>query len=95
MKADRSRFTESKLLKARNFLAAISSIIPGLGHIYKAHYSTGIGFMILSPFFILAGVFVGFATAGLGIFIPFFYILATGWHAYIIDDKRHHLGGIF
>ena len=81
-------------IQSRNIIAAISSIIPGLGHIYKAQYAAGIGYLVVSPFFILAGAFVGFATAGLGLFIPLFFMIAVGWHAYQIEDRRHHLGGI-
>ena len=83
-----------KHIHSRNIIAAISSIIPGLGHIYKAQYAAGIGYLMISPFVILAGVFVGFATAGIGLFIPVLYMIGVGWNAYQIEDRRHHLGGI-
>lgn len=86
---------DERLVRSRNIIAAISSIIPGLGHLYKANYTTGIGLLILSPFILFTGFFVGFATAGFGAVIPAFYIAIVAWHAYNSDDKRHHLAGIF
>lgn len=83
------------LLHSRNVIAAVSSIIPGLGHIYKAHYASGIGIIVISPFFVLGGVFVGFATFGIGMFFPVLYMILIGWHAYEIEDKRKHAAGIF
>ena len=65
----------SELSHSRDVIAALSSIIPGLGHIYKAHYSTGIGLLILSPFLIWAGLILGFATVGIGLFLPILYMV--------------------
>ena len=78
-----------------DLIAAWSSIIPGLGHIYKAHYGTGLGLMIISPFIIWAGLILGFATFGIGLFAPVFFMLFIAWHAYSIEDHRHHPAGIF
>lgn len=83
-----------ELLHSRDVIAAASSIIPGLGHIYKAHYGTGIGLLIVSPFFVWGGLILGWATFGLGLLIPILYIVLIGWHAYSIDDRRHHVAGI-
>lgn len=82
------------LTKQRNIIAAFSSIIPGLGHIYKGQYRIGAGLVIISPFFIWIALIMGFATAGIGLLIPFFYLLAIGWHAYNIEDRRKHPAGI-
>ena len=87
--------THPVLLHVRAFLAAILSIIPGLGHIYKAHYREGFEIMLISPFFIWIGILLGWATAGVGLFVPFIFLIAVAWHAYVIEDKRHHLAGIF
>lgn len=76
-----------------DLIAAISSIIPGLGHIYKAHYETGLGLMVISPFVIWAGLILGFATFGIGLFAPIVFVLFIGWHAYNVEDKRHHPAG--
>ena len=77
-----------------DIIAAISSIIPGLGHLYKAHYNVGFGLLFLSPFVIWAGLILGFATAGFGLFLPVFYMLGIGWHAYAVENRRNHPGGI-
>jgi hypothetical protein len=82
------------LLKSRNVIAAISSIIPGLGHIYKGQYRTGACLLIISPIFIWAALILGFATAGLGLTVPFFFLIGIGWHAYNAEDKRRHPAGI-
>lgn len=84
----------SSLIKSRNVIAAISSIIPGLGHIYKGQYRIGAGLLITSPFLIWIALIMGFATAGFGLLIPFFYLIAIGWHAYNVEDKRRHPAGI-
>lgn len=78
----------------RDVLAAISSIIPGLGHIYKGQYRIGAALLIISPFFIWIALILGFATAGIGLLIPFFFLIAIGWHAYKVEDRRHHPIGI-
>jgi TM2 domain-containing membrane protein YozV len=82
------------LLKSRNVIAALSSIIPGLGHIYKGHYKKGIGLLIISPVFVWAALILGFATAGIGLVVPFLFLFLIGWHAYMIEDRRKHPGGI-
>ena len=82
--------TEEKQLKHINLIAAVSSIIPGLGHIYKGHVKTGVGILIISPFFIWAALLFGFATLGIGLFLPFAYLFVVGWHAYFIENQRKH-----
>lgn len=81
---------QEKLQKSRNVIAAISSILPGLGHIYKGHIKKGICILIISPIFIWTGLILGFATAGLGLFAPIVYLAWVIWHAYTIEDLRHH-----
>ncbi len=83
-----------ELKASRNFIAAISSIIPGLGHLYKAHYGTGIGLLVVSPFFIWAGLILGWATFGIGLLLPLIYLLLIGWHAYNLEDWRKHPAGV-
>jgi len=84
----------SGLLKSRNVIAALSSIIPGLGHIYKGQYRTGACLLIISPLFIWVALILGFATAGIGLLVPFFFLILIGWHAYNSEDKRKHPAGI-
>jgi len=84
---------DAKLIKHRNEIAALQSIIPGLGHIYKGHFGMGIMFMLLFPVFVYSGIVMALATAGFGLFLPITYMFAVGWHAYQLEDHRkHHLG---
>ncbi len=85
---------QDRLQKSRNVIAAISSIIPGLGHIYKGHIKKGIAILTISPLFIWTGLILGFATAGLGLFAPIVYLAWVIWHAYSIEDLRNHPIGI-
>ena len=56
---------------AHNEIAALLSIIPGLGHIYKGHYDAGLLWMFLGmPFAIWIGIILSLATAGLGLLLP-------------------------
>lgn len=80
---------------SRNLIAAFSSIIPGLGHLYKANYLSGIGLIVISPFIVWAGVICAIGTLGLGLMIPVVYLGFVIWHAYNIEDRRHHPAGIF
>ena len=82
------------LTRYRNVIATISSVIPGLGHIYKGQYRIGAGLLIISPFFVWIALILGFATAGIGLLVPFFYLIAVGWHAYTVEDRRKHPAGI-
>lgn len=82
-----------QLLKHRNETAALLSVIPGLGHMYKGHVFLGVCLLIISPAFIWIGLLLAFATAGMGFLVPLVYIFFVGWGAYGIDDRRrHHMG---
>lgn len=91
---DKPEQTYEEMAHSRNVIAATSSIVPGLGHIYKAHYSTGFGILALSPFLIWMGLILGWATFGIGLLAPAAYIFIIGWHAYNLDDRRKHLAGV-
>jgi len=74
-----------------NEIAALLSIIPGLGHIYKGHYEAGFLWMFLGmPFAIWIGIILSLATAGLGLFFPILCWVALAWNAYNEKDRRHH-----
>lgn len=79
----------------RNQMAAALSIVPGLGHVYKGHTGLGISLLLLSLSFIWIGLISAFATLGISLSVPFFYVGATAWHAYMIEDHRKHHMGIF
>jgi hypothetical protein len=76
---------------AHNEIAALLSIIPGLGHIYKGHYEVGLLWMFLGmPFAIWIGVILSLATAGIGLLFPIICWVALAWDAYNEKDRRHH-----
>jgi hypothetical protein len=76
---------------AHNEIAALLSIIPGLGHIYKGHYEAGLLWMFLGmPFAIWIGIILSLATAGLGLLFPILCWVALAWDAYNDKDRRHH-----
>lgn len=76
----------------RNKLAALLSILPGLGHLYKHHYVVGIGLLIGGN--ILTGfisVLMALGTFGLSILIiPLLYIAAVAASAYALPDWHGH-----
>jgi hypothetical protein len=83
----------TELTARRNRLAAIQSIIPGLGHIYKGYFWLGISILLVSPVVIWAGLIFGWATFGFGLFLPFAFIAFIAYQAYHLEDRRkHHLG---
>lgn len=76
---------------AHNEIAALLSIIPGLGHIYKGHYEAGLLWMFLGmPFAILIGIIMSLATAGIGLLFPVLCWVALAWDAYNGKDRRRH-----
>src|SRR2546427_1191586 len=83
----RAATTETAEGKASDAVAVILSIIPGLGHIYKGHKLAGILWMFGA---IPVGLFVllaAFASAGWGLGLFFFYLIAVMLHAYAVDDR--------
>jgi TM2 domain-containing membrane protein YozV len=71
--------------------AALSVALPGMGHIYKGRYGTGIAILLLgAPLSLWVGVLLSLATLGLGLFIPVFYWAMTAVSAYYAEDHRAH-----
>ena len=73
--------------KASDLVAVLLSVIPGLGHIYKGHKLAGLLWMAGA---VPAGIFVllaAIASAGFGVGLFFFYLIAVMLHAYAIDDR--------
>lgn len=84
---------EGSIKKMRDTLAAIQSIIPGLGHIYKGYYYQGIVLVILSLSVFYMGAVLFLATAGFSMLFPLIFIILVGLHAYFAEDRRkHHIG---
>jgi TM2 domain-containing membrane protein YozV len=71
--------------------AALSLALPGLGHMYKGRYGTGLGIMLLgAPLSLWIGVLLSLATLGLGLLIPVFFWAMTAICAYYTEDHRAH-----
>ncbi|PQJ29939.1 hypothetical protein [Rubritalea profundi] len=72
----------------RNKIAAILSVIPGVGHLYKHHYVSGLGILIggnVLTLFITA--WLSLATFGLALIVlPAMYIAAVAASAYYLED---------
>jgi hypothetical protein len=78
--------THSAEGKASDAMAVILSIIPGLGHIYKGHKLAGFLWMAGA---VPAGALVliaAFASAGFGVGLFFFYLIACMIHVWGIED---------
>lgn len=76
----------------RDEVAAILSVLPGAGHLYKHHYALGLGLLtggnVLVAF--VAGLMV-LGTMGLSlILVPLVYIGVVAWSAYNLPDWHGH-----
>ena len=81
----------ANLVKAENAIAALLSIVPGLGHIYKGHYEAGLAWMFFGmPLAIFVGILFGLATAGIGLLFPIVCWVALTVDAYFEKDRRRH-----
>ena len=82
---------DAKILHAENAIAALLSIVPGLGHIYKGHYEVGMAWMFFGmPLAIFVGILFGLATAGIGLVFPILCWAALTVDAYFKKDRRRH-----
>ncbi|QQL45385.1 hypothetical protein [Sulfuriroseicoccus oceanibius] len=72
----------------RNKIAAILSIIPGLGHLYKHHYLQGTVILTLgNMLMILVTALLTPATFGVAaLMVPAIYLAGVGFNAYDIPD---------
>ncbi|MBK1790444.1 hypothetical protein [Persicirhabdus sediminis] len=74
--------------KDRNKIAALMSVIPGLGHLYKHHYVEGIGFLTVgNVLMVFVTALLSIATFGVAIvLVPTIYVAAVAYAAYSIPD---------
>jgi hypothetical protein len=76
----------------RDEIAAILSVIPGAGHLYKHHYVVGLGLLIggnLIVAFISGLMAIG--TLGLSlVLVPLIYVGIVAWSAYNLPDWHGH-----
>jgi TM2 domain-containing membrane protein YozV len=77
--------------------AALSLVLPGLGHIYKARYGTGLAILLLGvPLSLWVGVLLSLATLGLGLMIPVCFWAMVSFCAFYSEDRRkHHVMNVF
>ena len=81
----------SAIVNAENIIAAMLSIVPGLGHMYKGHFVAGLIWLVLGmPLAIWIGILFGLATAGLGLLFPVLCWAALAIDAYYESDLRQH-----
>lgn len=76
----------------RNLVAAGLSAVPGLGHLYKHHYVTGFGILVIGN--VLVGFVVtlmALGTFGLSLlFGPAAWVAGVAWSAYMASDEHGH-----
>ncbi len=72
----------------RDLFAAILSVVPGVGHLYKHHYLTGL--MILlggNLLMVFVAALLSLATFGLAlIVVPVAYMVGIAWAAHELPD---------
>jgi len=91
MKFNRTKLRNLK--RDRDVLAAVFSILPGAGHIFKGHYAAGLTILLLgAPVALWVGILLSLATAGVGLLIPLAAWAIVVMSAYYASDHRkHHL----
>lgn len=74
----------------RNKVAALLSVFPGLGHLYKHHYIAGIGLMTAgNAIMIFVAAWLSLATLGLSlILVPALWFAGVASSAYLASDEH-------
>jgi len=69
--------------------AALSLLLPGLGHAYKGQYGAAMTILLFGgPLALWVGVLLSLATLGLGMLIPIGFWAMTAFCAYYAEDHR-------
>lgn len=80
--------------KDRDLFAALLSVVPGVGHLYKHHYVAGVGILIGGNLLmLLITALLALATFGLAIIVvPVLYLMGVAWAAHELPDwhGKHH-----
>jgi hypothetical protein len=80
-------------LQCENWLAALLSFVPGLGHLYKGHLVSGVLLLCVGgPAFLLFVMLLVPTTFGLSLLLPAAFVAATAFHAFHLPDVRVHPG---
>lgn len=74
----------------RNKVAALLSVIPGLGHLYKHHYLAGLGILIVgNTLMVFCALWLSLATVGFSlILVPVLWVAGVAYAAHEAPD--HH-----
>ena len=74
----------------RNKVAALLSVVPGLGHLYKHHYLSGIGILTAgNALLVFITLWLSFATLGLAlIVVPALWFAGIACAAYHATDEH-------
>ena len=88
MNVDRTAPLNSR--RDHDILAAMLSIAPGLGHIYKGHYASGLAVLLLGvPLGIWAGMMLSTTAVGrMGLLVPLLSWGVVTMDAYAEEDRR-------
>ncbi|MFM7182667.1 MAG: hypothetical protein ACKO2G_14545 [Verrucomicrobiales bacterium] len=76
----------------RDEVAALLSVLPGAGHLYKNHFGAGLGILLLGNALVtfVSGL-MALATLGLSLIIlPTAYMAMVAWSAYNLPDWHGH-----
>jgi len=76
----------------RNRVAALLSVLPGLGHLYKHHYLQGLGLLVVGNVLVgFLSVLMVLGTFGLSlVLLPAAWIAGVGYSAYMASDEHGH-----
>jgi len=76
----------------RNKIAALLSVVPGLGHLYKHHYVAGFGLLLVGNVLMLfiTGL-LAFGTLGFSlVVVPVLWVAGVAISAYMASDEHGH-----
>ena len=83
--------SNKEVVRAENKCAALLSVVPGLGQIYKGHVAAGLVWLFLGmPIAVFAGILLGLATGGIGLLLPLMCWAGLALDAYYEKDLRIH-----
>ncbi len=74
----------------RNTIAALLSVLPGAGHLYKHYYLAGFGILVLgNALVVFVAMWLSFATLGLSlILVPAMWVAGVAYAAYAAPDRH-------
>ncbi|MFT4176242.1 MAG: hypothetical protein QM627_06260 [Luteolibacter sp.] len=74
----------------RNKVAALLSVFPGAGHLYKHHYVDALCIMTVgNAVMVLTAAWLAIATLGMSlILVPAFWIVGVAYAAYYAEDQH-------